>query len=111
MGVSIYSEKWGRDDRHSALKINTDNWDACININLRHQLFAAQAVHASMVDVGGGSIINLGSTAISMVAGNMAAYVTAKAEIQGMTRALARDFGKDHIRANSIQPDWILMER
>lgn len=64
-----------------------------------------------MVDVGGGSIINLGSTAISMVAGNMAAYVTAKAEIQGMTRALARDFGKDQIRVNCIQPGWILMER
>ena len=64
-----------------------------------------------MADVDGGSIINLGSTVVFIVAGNMAAYVTAKAGIQGMTRALARGFGKDQIRVNCIQPDWILTER
>lgn len=64
-----------------------------------------------MADVGGGSIINLGSTVFSIVAGNMAAYVTAKEGIQGMTRYLARDFGKDQMRVNCIQPGWILTER
>jgi NAD(P)-dependent dehydrogenase (short-subunit alcohol dehydrogenase family) len=61
-----------------------------------------------MADVDGGSVINLGSTVVSIVAGNMAAYVTAKAGVQGMTRALVRDSGKDQIRVNCIQPDWIL---
>ena len=109
--IDILVNNAGRDDRHSALKINTDDWDACLNVNLRHQFFAAQAVHAGMAAVGGGSIINLGSTVVSMAAGNMAAYVTAKAGIQGMTRALARDFGKNQIRVNCIQPGWILTER
>lgn len=41
----------------------------------------------------------------------MAAYGTAKAAIQGLTKGLAREFGHDKIRVNCILPGWVMTER
>jgi NAD(P)-dependent dehydrogenase (short-subunit alcohol dehydrogenase family) len=41
----------------------------------------------------------------------MPGYTAAKAAVMGLTRGLARDFGADNIRVNSIAPGWIMTER
>jgi NAD(P)-dependent dehydrogenase (short-subunit alcohol dehydrogenase family) len=41
----------------------------------------------------------------------MPAYTTAKAGIEGLTRGLSRDLGRDRIRINSVIPGWVLTER
>lgn len=41
----------------------------------------------------------------------MPGYVTAKAGLIGMTKALARDFGRDNIRVNAVLPGWVVTER
>ena len=41
----------------------------------------------------------------------MAAYVTAKAGIVGLTRALARELGHEMIRVNAVMPGWVMTER
>jgi len=41
----------------------------------------------------------------------MPGYVTAKAGLMGMTKALARDFGDYNIRVNAILPGWVVTER
>ena len=41
----------------------------------------------------------------------MAAYTAAKSGVLGLTRSLARDWGPDNIRVNSIAPGWIMTER
>jgi NAD(P)-dependent dehydrogenase (short-subunit alcohol dehydrogenase family) len=79
--------------------------------NLRHQFFAAQAVAPAMRVRKRGSIINMGSTSWMLSLGNMPAYVTAKAAVQGLTRGLARDLGPDLIRVNTVVPGWIMTER
>jgi len=38
-------------------------------------------------------------------------YTASKAAIHGVTRGLARDFGPDRIRANTIIPGWVMTER
>ena len=93
--IDILVNNAGRDTRHSFSALEPEDWDEAINVNLRHQFFGAQAVIPGMIKNGGGSVINLGSTVVAMAAGNMAAYVTAKAGVQGMTRALVRDVGMD----------------
>jgi NAD(P)-dependent dehydrogenase (short-subunit alcohol dehydrogenase family) len=60
---------------------------------------------------GGGSIINFGSITWLVGDGDCPAYVTSKAAITGMTRALAREFGPDRIRVNCMLPGWIMTER
>ncbi|MGH6631688.1 MAG: SDR family NAD(P)-dependent oxidoreductase, partial [Burkholderiales bacterium] len=39
------------------------------------------------------------------------AYVTAKAAITGLSRALAREFGPEKIRVNCVLPGWVMTER
>jgi NAD(P)-dependent dehydrogenase (short-subunit alcohol dehydrogenase family) len=53
---------------------------------------------------GGGVIINLGSISWHLGLPNLPLYQTAKAAIEGLTRALARDLGKDNIRVSCVVP-------
>jgi NAD(P)-dependent dehydrogenase (short-subunit alcohol dehydrogenase family) len=80
-------------------------------VNLRHQFFAAQAVIDWMAAAGGGSIVNLGSISWLVGQGGMPGYLSAKAAIAGLTRALARDLGPRNIRVNSVLPGWTMTER
>jgi len=100
-----------RDDRHSIEDVTPEFWDERMATNLRHQFFAAQAVAPAMRARKRGSIINMGSTSWMLSLGNMPAYVTAKAAVQGLTRGLARDLGPDLIRVNTVVPGWIMTER
>ena len=101
----------GNDDRHALDTVTPAYWDERMAINLRHQFFAAQAVHAGMRDAGGGAIVNLSSTSWVIGEGGYAAYTTAKAGIIGLTRSLARDMGSDNLRVNAILPGWIMTDR
>ncbi|MBS3650258.1 SDR family oxidoreductase [Pseudaminobacter sp. 19-2017] len=99
------------DDRHAIADVTPDYWDRTQDVNLKHQFFAAQAVHPHMKELGFGSIINMSSISWRFGADQMAVYATAKAAIVGMTRALARGFGPDNIRVNAIEPGAVITER
>ena len=43
--------------------------------------------------------------------GGYPAYVAANAGITGLTRALARELGTDHIRVNALVPGWVLTQK
>lgn len=100
-----------RDDRHPFDTVTPEYWDERFAVNLKHQFFAAQAVYPMMKEAGGGSIINMGSTSWMAGQGGMAAYTAAKSAVLGLTRSLARDWGPDNIRVNSLAPGWIMTER
>jgi len=99
------------DQRHVLDEVSVEVWDQTQNVNLRHQFFAAQAVRPQMRELGGGSIINMSSTAWRLGIGELAAYATAKAAVLGLTRALARAFGPDNIRVNAIEPGAVMTEK
>jgi NAD(P)-dependent dehydrogenase (short-subunit alcohol dehydrogenase family) len=109
--IDVLVNNAGNDDRHDADAIDVAYWDERMNINLRPQFFAAQAVRKGMAAAGGGSIVNLGSIVVQMGATDAPAYVAAKGAVLALTRALAREFGGDRIRVNCLVPGWILTER
>jgi len=109
--VRVLVSNAGNDDRHTSESVTVDYWDNRMQVNLRHQFFAAQAVRPQMRDAGGGSIINFGSITWLVGDPDCPAYVTAKSAIGGLTRALAREFGPEKIRVNCVLPGWVMTER
>ena len=109
--ITVLVNNAARDDRHPWDSVTPEYWDERFATNLRHQFFAAQAVHDMMAGAGGGSIVNMGSVSWMVGQGGMAAYTAAKSAVLGLTRSLARDWGPDNIRVNSVAPGWILTER
>ncbi len=109
--ISILVNNAGNDDRHTLESVTEDYFDDRMAVNLRHQLFAAKAVAGQMKSLGGGSIINFTSITWTVGDGDCVCYVTAKAAVHGMTRALATELGPHNIRVNSITPGWVMTER
>jgi NAD(P)-dependent dehydrogenase (short-subunit alcohol dehydrogenase family) len=109
--ITILVNNAAHDERHRFDTVTPEYWDDRMAVNLRHQFFAAQAVQPMMQAAGGGSIVNFGSVSWMIGQGGMPGYTAAKSAIMGLTRGLARDFGPDNIRVNSIAPGWIMTER
>lgn len=103
-GVDILVNNAGNDDRHTLDDVTPDYWNERINVNLRHQFFAAKAVVPAMRRAGGGVILNFGSISWHLGLPDLILYQTCKAAIEGLTRSLARDLGRDGIRVNTIVP-------
>jgi NAD(P)-dependent dehydrogenase (short-subunit alcohol dehydrogenase family) len=109
--ISVLVNNAANDSRRPVADVSVEFWDQSQAVNLRHQFFAAQAVHPQMRTLGGGSIINLSSVAWRGGAAEMPAYGAAKGGVVGLTYALARAFGPDNIRVNAIEPGAVMTER
>ncbi len=99
------------DNRHSPADVTAQSWRDCMAINLDAAFFAAQTGAELMAQQSGGSIINFSSINALLGPANMPGYVTAKAGMVGMSKALARDYGESQIRVNAILPGWVVTER
>jgi D-xylose 1-dehydrogenase len=109
--IRVLVNNAANDDRHRTEDVTVDYWENRMQVNLRHQFFAAQAVRPQMRGAGGGSIVNLGSVSWMIGEGDCIAYVTAKSAIGGLTRGLARELGPENIRVNCVVPGWVMTER
>jgi NAD(P)-dependent dehydrogenase (short-subunit alcohol dehydrogenase family) len=85
-------------------------WDQIMATNLRGPFFLCKYAVPAMRRVGGGSIINLGSTNAYAGAPALFAYSCAKGGLLTMTRNLARALAGDRIRANLLNPGWVISE-
>lgn len=109
--VDVLVNNAADDERRSVDELTEQFWDEKFRVNLRPMAFAAQAVAPGMRSRRRGSIINMGSITWHAGFANVAAYATAKAGIEGLTRSLARDLGPDGIRVNCLIPGWTMTER
>ncbi len=103
-GVDVLLNNAANDDRHKMEDVTPAFWDERINVNLRHKFFVAQQVVPAMRAAGGGVILNFGSISWHLGLPELVLYQTSKAAIEGMTRGLARELGRDGIRVNTIVP-------
>jgi NAD(P)-dependent dehydrogenase (short-subunit alcohol dehydrogenase family) len=109
--IAVLVNNAANDDRRAIAEIDEAYWDWSQDVNLKHHFFAAQAVLPQMKELGFGSIVNFSSIAWRFGADQMAAYVTAKSAVLGLTRVLARNFGPFNIRVNSIEPGAVMTEK
>ena len=109
--IDVLVNNAARDTRHRLDEWSVAQWDESIATNLRPHFFTAQAVAPDMRALGGGAIINLSSNSYLLGLSGYPTYVTAKAGIMGLTKALARELGPDSIRVNCLIPGWVMTER
>ena len=110
-GVDILLNNAANDDRHEIEDVTPEYWESRMNVNLRHKFFCTQAVLPGMKQRREGVILNFGSISWHLPHTQLHLYMTAKAGIEGMTRALAREVGKHGIRANTVVPGAVRTPR
>ncbi len=109
--ITVLVNNAANDQRHTTEEVTEDFWDWSQAINLKAYFFACQSVIAGMRAAGGGAIVNFSSVSYMMGLAGYPAYATANAGINGLTRSLAREFGPESIRVNSLAPGWVLTEK
>ena len=101
-GIDVLVNNAANDDRHAVEDVTPEYWDERIATNLRHLFFMSQAVVPAMKAAGGGVILNFGSISWHLGLRDLVTYQTAKAGIEGLTRSLARELGRDNIVPGSV---------
>lgn len=110
-------EKWGKIDGlvynagftspKDFCEISFDEWKQVVDINLNGAFLAIREGVKLMRGNGGGSIVIIGSAAIVGGGGGRADYVSAKAGLEGLNRAVTKFFAKENIRCNIVHPSLI----
>lgn len=118
--VSATIERFGQIDilvnnagvypRKSWHEITESEWDHVLNVNLKGAFLCCKAVYPHMKAQKAGRIINVSSVTFWNGAENLAHYIASKGGIIGLTRALARELGRDNIGINAITPGAVLTE-
>ena len=89
--------------RVGIMDVDMADWARTLDINVTGPLLGMRAAAPLMRDSGGGSIVNISSTAA--IAGHWgAAYVASKWGLRGITKTAALEFLDWGIRANSVHP-------
>ncbi|MGC2402064.1 MAG: SDR family oxidoreductase [Acidobacteriaceae bacterium] len=79
-------------------------WDRVMSINLKAVFLAIKHVVPHLRRIGGGVILNTGSIGSMVGQLKTPAYIASKGAIALLTKTLALDYGRDHIRVNCLCP-------
>ncbi len=105
-GLDILVNNVGQRDRRSLAEFSRADLQALWEVDLVSPFRLSQLAAAQMAPKGYGRIINISSIAGLIAQAGDAAYTTAKAGINGMTRALAAELGPMGITVNAIAPGF-----
>ena len=106
-GVDILVNNAGIPMRRTPEQLTEEDFDLVFSINVRSLLMLTLGLGASMIERGGGSIINISSIASLRGPLGRVAYAGTKGAVDAITRALAADWGAHGIRVNAICPGLI----
>jgi 3alpha(or 20beta)-hydroxysteroid dehydrogenase len=88
----------------SIVDLTVEQFQKTLDINLTGVFLGMHCVAPSMKRAGGGSIVNISSTAGLQGYANLGAYVASKWGVRGLTKTAALELGAFGIRVNSIHP-------
>lgn len=97
--------------RGSAVDLAVEQFDAVQAVNTRGTWLLARAAYPDLVASSNGSLITVTSVMVATGQPGALHYTASKAAVLGMTRALAREWGPDGVRVNSVMPGAIRTEQ
>lgn len=89
-------------------EVSLEEWDRCHAVNLRGLFLCNKYEIEAMLETGGGSIVNVASTAAMVGFPNGGEYCASKAGALGLTRGAAIDYATRGIRINAVLPGGTL---
>ena len=106
-GVDVLVNCAGIDILATVVDTEPDRWHRVIDVNLASVYRTCRLAIPSMVERGGGAIVNVASLQGMFGWPHYAAYAASKAGIIGLTRQIAVDYADHNVRSNSISPGGI----
>ena len=103
-GVDIVVNNAGVGFRADVLDTTEEQWDLTFAVNARAPFLVCQETLPSMLERGGGAIVNVSSVGGLIGIPARAAYGASKAALISLTRSLAVDYAGRGVRANCVAP-------
>ena len=88
-------------------KVDPDDWDQCIAVNLNSAFYMTRLAVPLLKKAGGGSIINMSSSAGLFGTPLRTPYAASKWGLIGLTKTWAMELGPDKIRVNAVCPGCV----
>ena len=106
--VDVLHNNVGVEEFGELTEVTEESWDRVHAINLKGAMLTAREVVPHMVAQGGGAIVNISSIASRKWSPmQFLSYSTSKAALNHMTRVVARQYARYHVRCNVILPGLI----
>jgi NAD(P)-dependent dehydrogenase (short-subunit alcohol dehydrogenase family) len=106
-GLDIVINTAGINRRKLIADVTPEDFDAVVSVNMRAIYFISQAAHPILKAAGGGTIVNMSSLSARYSFNTISVYAATKAAVSSITRSTAREWAKDKIRVNCIEPSVI----
>jgi NAD(P)-dependent dehydrogenase (short-subunit alcohol dehydrogenase family) len=105
--LSVLVNNAGHSHPAAAIDVNVADYDSMFDLNVKGAFFASQAAARCMAERGRGTIINIASQAGLVALDGEPIYCMTKAAMIHMTKCLAVEWAKHHIRVNAVAPTFI----
>jgi 2-hydroxycyclohexanecarboxyl-CoA dehydrogenase len=105
--VTILVNAAGVEGYKRFTNLTFEAWMRVIDVNLNGVFHCTQAVLPDMLEAGWGRIVNISSSSTHSGQPFMAHYVAAKSAVNGLTKALALEYGPYGITVNAVPPGFI----
>ena len=106
-GIDVVVDNAGVETNTEAAEASMTDWDLVVETDFRAYWLTAKNASQHMDR---GAIVNVSSNHARLTMPEMFPYNAVKAGIDGMTRAMALDFGPE-IRVNTVNPGWVAIDR
>ncbi|MFI0711244.1 SDR family NAD(P)-dependent oxidoreductase [Streptomyces inhibens] len=105
--IDVLVSNAGAYPRISWAETTLSSWQNALDTNLTSHYLLAHELTPGMTAGGWGRIITIGSVLAAAGRHDLSGYISAKAGLEGLTRALARELGASRITANCVAPGSI----